>query len=156
MRFPLLPTLALATALAIPAATNARGAPDSFAGFAGVGRMPVHILAHMSDLLDWALTAAVGKERWHATQPSVWKQEKERFFESLGALDAFLASGGPVQVPIERLMQGPIVDAISHAGQLAMLRRLSGSPAKGENFYVAAVAIGQVGADQPAPVQPFK
>jgi len=53
-------------------------------------------------------------------------------------------------------MQGPIVDAIAHAGQLAMLRRLSGSPAKGENFYVAAVAIGQVGADQPAPVQPFK
>jgi len=142
--------------LAYRAARALDGAPDSFAGFAGAGRMPVQILAHIGDLLDWALTAAVGKERWHTTQPSVWKQEKERFFESLGALDAFLASGGPVQAPIERLMQGPVLDAFTHVGQLAMLRRLSGSPTRGESFYVAAVAAGQVGADQPAPVQPFK
>jgi hypothetical protein len=132
------------------------GAPDHFAGFAAAGRLPVQILAHMGDLLDWALTAAVGKERWHTTQPSVWKHEKERFFESLGALDAFLASGGPLEATVERLMQGPVTDAFAHAGQLAMLRRLSGSPIRGENFYVAAIAAGQVGADQPAPVQPFK
>jgi hypothetical protein len=86
----------------------------------------------------------------------VWKQEKERFFQSLGALDAFLASGGEIKAPIERLIQGPIADAFSHVGQLAMLRRLSGSPMHGENYYVADVAAGQVGADQPPPVQPFK
>jgi hypothetical protein len=142
--------------LAYRASRALDGAPDSFAGFAGAGRMPVQILAHMSDLLDWTFTAAMGKEQWHAKRPSVWKQEKQRFFESLGALDAFLASGGPVQAPIERLIQGPITDAFTHVGQLAMLRRLSGSPARGENFYVAAVEIGHVGADQPAPVHPFK
>jgi hypothetical protein len=86
----------------------------------------------------------------------VWKEEKQRFFQSLGALDAFLASGGPLQAPIERLIQGPVTDAFTHVGQLAMLRRLSGSPTRGENLYVAAIAAGQVGADQPAPVQPFK
>jgi hypothetical protein len=142
--------------LAYRAARALDGAPDSFAGFAGAGRMPVQILAHMGDLLDWALTAAVGKEHWRASQPSQWKQEKQRFFQSLGALDAFLDSGGELKAPIERLMQGPVTDALTHVGQLAMLRRLSGSPTRGENFYVAAIAIGQVGADQAASVQPFK
>jgi hypothetical protein len=37
-----------------------------------------------------------------------------------------------------------------------MLRRLAGSPTVGENFYIAAVEVGQVSADQPPPVQPFK
>jgi hypothetical protein len=146
----------LLASLAYRAARALEGAPDHFAGFAGAGRMPVQILAHMGDLLDWALTAAVGKEHWHASQPSVWKQEKQRFFQSLGALDAFLASGGPMQAPIERLIQGPVIDAFTHVGQLAMLRRLSGSPIRGENLYVAEIAAGQVGADHPAPVQPFK
>ena len=143
-------------ALAYRATRALDGAPDHFAGFAGAGRMPVQILAHMGDLLDWAFTAAVGKQQWHGTQPSVWKQEKQRFFQSLETLDSYLASDGVNHAPIERLMQGPIADAFTHVGQLAMMRRLSGAPAKGENFYVAAVAIGQVGADQPAPVQPFK
>jgi len=118
--------------------------------------MPVQILAHMGDLLDWALTAAVGKERWHTSQPSQWTQEKQRFFDALQALDSFLASGGELKAPIEVLMQGPVVDALTHVGQLAMLRRLSGSPTRGENFYVAAIIAGQVGADQPAAAQPFK
>jgi hypothetical protein len=54
------------------------------------------------------------------------------------------------------LLQGPVTDALTHVGQLAMMRRLAGSPARGENFYVAAVAVGQVGAKQPAAVKPFK
>jgi hypothetical protein len=143
-------------ALAYRTARALDGAPNHFAGFAGAGRMPVQILAHMGDLLDWAFTAAVGKEKWHASQPQVWVREQQRFFQSLGALDAFLASGGPMQVSIERLMQGPVLDAFTHVGQLAMMRRLSGSPTRGEDFSVAAIAPGQVGASQPAPVQPFK
>jgi hypothetical protein len=61
-----------------------------------------------------------------------------------------------VHAPLERLLQGPVTDALTHVGQLAMMRRLAGSPARGENFYVAAVAVGQVGAEQPAAVKPFK
>jgi hypothetical protein len=78
-------------ALAYWAARALDGAPDHFAGFAGAGRMPVQILAHMGDLLEWALTAAVGKEHWRATQPSVWKQEKQRFFQSLETLSLLLS-----------------------------------------------------------------
>ena len=142
--------------LAYRAARALEGAPDHFAGFAGAGRMPVQILAHMGDLFEWALSAAVGKEQWRTSQPSAWRQEQRRFFQALGTFDSFLASDGEIHASIDRLMQGPVADALTHVGQLAMLRRLSGSPTRGENFYVAAVAIGQVGADQPAAVQPFK
>jgi hypothetical protein len=132
------------------------GAPDHFAGFAGAGRMPVQILAHMGDLFDWALSAAMGQERWHATQSRAWADEQQRFFESLQTLDAFLATGGPLHAPVEQLLQGPVADALTHVGQLAMLRRLSGSPTRGENFFVAEIKAGQVGADQPAAARPFK
>jgi hypothetical protein len=142
--------------LAYRAARALDGAPDHFAGFAGAGRMPVNILAHMGDLLDWALSIAVGKEEWHRAQPRSWPEEKRRFFQALGTFDSFLASGGELKAPIERLMQGPVVDAFTHVGQLAMLRRLSGSPTHGESFYDAAIVAGQVGADQPAATRPFK
>jgi hypothetical protein len=132
------------------------GAPGHFAGFAGAGRMPVQILAHMGDLFDWALTMAVGQEQWHNTQPRGWAEEQQRFFSSLKAFDSFLASEGPMKASAERLFQGPVADALTHVGQLAMLRRFSGSPTAGENFFVASIEVGQVGLDQPAAVKPFK
>ena len=72
------------------------------------------------------------------------------------AFDAYLASGEQEHAPIERLFQGPVADALTHVGQLAMLRRLAGCPICGENYYVAEIAAGQVSADLPAPVRPFK
>ena len=146
---------ALAT-VAYRAARALEGAPDHFAGFAGAGRMPVQILAHMGDLFEWALSAAIGQERWQATQPRVWAEEKQRFFQSLQSFDAFLATGGALHAPVEQLLQGPVADALTHVGQLAILRRLSGSPTRGESFYAAEIKAGQVGAEQPAAARPFK
>ncbi|MGD0902016.1 MAG: hypothetical protein ABR924_03645 [Terracidiphilus sp.] len=145
---------ALAT-LAYRAARALEGAPNHFAGYDGAGRLPVQILAHMGDLMDWSLSTAMGQERWHTTQPRGWAAEQQRFFQSLQAFDAFLATGGPLQAPVERLFQGPVADALTHVGQLAMLRRLAGSPIRGENFFVASIAAGQVGAEQPPPVKTF-
>jgi hypothetical protein len=142
--------------LAYRAARALDGAPEGFADFDGAGRKPVVILAHMGDLFDWALSAAEGKERWRFSKPLPWAEENARFFAAVGALDAYLASREPVHASIEGLMQGPVTDALTHVGQLAMMRRLAGSPTVGENFFVAAVAVGQVGAEQPAAVQPFK
>lgn len=144
-----LATLAYRTARAL------ENAPDSFADFSSAGRRPIQILAHMGDLLHWALSMAQGNPAWRVAQPLAWPQEQQRFFAALSAFDAFLASSVPVQAPVERLFQGPIADALTHAGQLAMLRRLAGSPTRGENFYVAAIAAGQVGPLQPEPVKPF-
>ena len=141
--------------VAYRAARALEGAPDHFAGFSAAGRLPVQILAHMGDLFDWALNMALGQERWRDTQPRAWAEEKQRFFESLQTFDAFLATGGPLHASVEQLFQGPVADALTHVGQLAMLRRLSGSPIRGENFFVADIKAGQVGAAQPAPLKTF-
>jgi hypothetical protein len=142
-------------ALAYRAARALDNAPENYAAFDAAGRQPLQILAHMGDLFDWALSMASGNPRWQNSQPLPWPEEEKRFFASLGAFDAFLASADPLHAPIERLFQGPVADALTHVGQLAMLRRLAGSPTRGENFYVAAIAVGQVTADQPAPVKMF-
>ena len=141
--------------VAYRAARALEGAPDHFAGFSAAGRLPVQILAHMGDLFDWSLSMAMGQERWRDTQPRAWAEEKQRFFESLQTFDAFLATGGPLRAPVEQLFQGPVADALTHVGQLAMLRRLSGSPTRGENFFVADIKAGQVGAAPPAPLKKF-
>lgn len=131
------------------------GAPEEFADYAGAGRTPLHILSHMGDLLEWALTIVQGKESWPDSDPLPWEDEKRRFFAGLKALDDVLARREPIHGDPERLFQGPIADAISHTGQLAMLRRLAGGRMKGENYYVAKIEVGQTGEEQPEPVQPF-
>ena len=123
--------------------------------FDSAGRRPVQILAHMGDLFNWALSMAQGNPAWHNSQPLAWPQEQQRFFGALSAFDAYLASSSKVHTHIDRLMQGPVADALCHAGQLAMLRRIAGSPTRGENFYLAAIAIGQINSVQPEPVKPF-
>lgn len=141
--------------VAYRAARAVEGATPAFADFDGAGRRPVQILAHMGDLFDWALSMAQGSPRWHNSAPLPWTEERNRFFAALTAFDAYLASDQDLQAPVDRLIQGPVADALTHVGQLAMLRRLAGCPTGGENFYVAAVEPGLVGLDQPAPVKPF-
>jgi hypothetical protein len=142
--------------LAYRAARVLEGAPEDFGHFEGAGRLPVQILAHMGDLFDWALSTVQGREKWHTSRPHSWGIEVQRFFAALHAFDAYLKSGEPMYAAMEPLFQGPIADAFTHVGQLAMLRRLAGAPTRGENFYVADVRVGQVGAEQPAAVQPFR
>ena len=84
-----------------------------------------------------------------------WDQDTARFFASLEAFDRRLASGVPLGCEAERLFQGPIADALTHVGQIAMLRRLAGAPCKGENYYVANISAGRVGADQASAVYEF-
>ena len=143
--------------LAYRAGKAVREAPPSFADFAaGPGtRTPSQILAHMGDLFDWALGLARGHHTWHDSTPLPWDQEVARFFAALQAFDAYPASDEPLGWSLERLFQGPIADALTHVGQLAMLRRLAGSPVKGENYSVATISTGRVGPDQAPPVYEF-
>ena len=134
-----------------------RGAPESFADFA-VGekpRTPAQILAHIGDLFDWALSIARGEQRWNDAKPRPWNEEVDRFFATLKNFDDFLASGEPLRAPAEGLVQGPIADALTHVGQIAMLRRLAGCPIKGENYFKAEIVAGRVGSEQEAPRREF-
>ncbi len=142
--------------LAYRASRALENSPESFATFDGAGRQPAQILAHMGDLFDWALSIAEGNQRWHNSEPLDWAGERQRFFDALQAFDDYLASGEPFHATIEQLFQGPVADAFTHVGQLAMLRRLAACPTCGENFFVATITAGRVGADQPAAVQPFR
>jgi hypothetical protein len=130
-----------------------RDAPQGYVDFqAGAKvRTPIQILAHIGDLFDWALSIAKGQQVWRDSQPLEWPDEVQRFFETLKAFDDYLASSGPLHAPPEKLLQGPIADAMQHVGQLAMLRRLAGNPIRGENYYVADVAAGRVEKDQTPP-----
>jgi hypothetical protein len=112
-------------------------------------RTPVEIVAHMGDLFDWALSLANGQEVWHDSPPQDWDREVARLYASIKEFDTYLADSPTVACPLEKLFQGPIADAISHVGQLAMLRRLFGAPIRGENYFKADISIGQVGPNQP-------
>lgn len=134
-----------------------RGAPASFADFDAAGglRTPGQILAHIGDLLDWALSLAEGRQRWYDSAPLPWEKETARFFDALGKLEQYLASESQLQVAPEKLFQGPIADALTHVGQINILRRLAGCPVRAENYFVAEIATGRVGADQAPPTREF-
>jgi hypothetical protein len=134
-----------------------RDAPDMFGAFT-LGespRTPAHILAHIDDLYDWALSIAKGKEAWTDSTPLPWSQEVARFFDTLAAFDAYLASESRLACSEEQLFQGPVADSLTHIGQLAMLRRLAGVKMRGENYFKADIVAGRVGPEQSPPRREF-
>ena len=135
-----------------------RGAPEDFQRFqAAPGtRTPGEILAHIGDLLDWAVALADGKHVWHDSKPLPWEREVSRFHHALEAFDTRLAAGKALGFSAERLFQGPIADALTHVGQIAMLRRMAGAPIRGENYFRAGIEAGRVGQAQAAAVQEFE
>ena len=143
--------------LAYRGGKTVRGAPDDF-GALRIGektRTPVEILGHIGDLLEWALSLAEGAERWPQASVRSWEQEGERFFGGLERLDAYLASGKRLAVSPEELFQGPVADALTHIGQIAMLRRMAEAPVRGENYFLAEIKAGRVGPAQAAARREF-
>jgi hypothetical protein len=146
--------------LATIAYRGAKAVRDAGPNFVNYGspetsRTPAKILAHIGDLMDWALAISEGRPAFHDSTPLPWDKECERFFGALKKFDDYLASEKPLQVSGEKLLQGPIADALTHVGQIAMLRRMAGVPMKGENYFVAEITVGCVGADQAAPRKQF-
>jgi hypothetical protein len=127
-----------------------RGAPAAFASFSGDAsdRTAVKILAHIGDLYDWALTQAKGAEAWHDSTPLDWDQEVARFHAALQRFDEYLSSDAPLAATVETLFQGAVADSLTHIGQLAILRRLSGARMKSENYSRADIVAGRVGQEQ--------
>jgi hypothetical protein len=134
-----------------------RGAPEGFATFqAGSGtRAPGEILAHVGDLFDWAVALVAGQQVWADSPALPWEEGTQRFFAGLAAFDEALATTPRLACSAERLFQGPIADAFTHVGQIALLRRLAGAPVRGENYFKADIAAGRVGAEQSAPLREF-
>jgi hypothetical protein len=143
--------------LAYRGAKAIRNTEPSFAeyGLPETSRTPAKILAHIGDLMDWALAMSEGRRDWYDSLPLPWEKECERFFTAVKKFDDYLASERPLEVSAEKLFQGPIADALTHVGQIAMLRRMAAVPMKGENYFAAEVTVGRVGADQVSPRKEF-
>jgi hypothetical protein len=115
-------------------------------------RKPLTLMAHINLLLNFTNRLFNEKtERLKSNRTRTWEKEVQLFYKLLKDLDDTIAQGlGPEgSLTIEQIFQGPIIDAMTHVGQLATLRRMAGSPIKGENYWKANIKIGQVGPDQP-------
>ena len=134
-----------------------RGAPGDFASFsvAEGARTPAELVRHMTSVLGYARTFFVGGRYWPDPLPSL-PDEILRFHEMVQDLAKHLEVGTPLlqDMTPEQLIQGPFADAMTHAGQLAMLRRLAGSPVAPENFVVAEIDPQRLGPEQAEPVSP--
>jgi hypothetical protein len=121
-------------------------APEQFAAFR-IGedvRAPGEILAHIGDLLEGSLYLLKGELVYLNSSPLTWSREVARFFSAAERLDSYLASDAPLACPVEKLIQGPVGDALTHVGQIVMLRRAAGSPARVESYFTAEIIPGKV------------
>ena len=134
-----------------------RGTPSGFGAWrpGETSRTALEILSHIGDLLDWGLALADGQHIWAEAGTATWEEAVDRFHAGLKRLDDRLVSGRRLGNPVERLFQGPIADALTHVGQLAMMRRLYGGAIRGENYFKAEIVAGRVGAEQAAPRREF-
>ena len=139
--------------LAYRGAKAIRNAPPELAELrvGGGARTPVQILAHVGDLLEWGVSLAEGDQKWNVATPGAWDSESARFFAALARLDDFLATDRPLGCKPEKLLQGPVADALTHVGQIMMLRRLASAPVRSENYAIAEIVPGRVTDDQAAP-----
>jgi hypothetical protein len=148
----------LVATLAYRAAKVLRETPPDFAAMqlSPTTRRPSQIVAHMGDLMAWALSLARGENVWKAEGGDEWDVEVRRFFDGLAAVDAELAGDRPFKGSAEMLVQGPLADALTHVGQLALLRGVFGAPIKPESYARAEIVVGRVGLSQAAPKREFE
>jgi hypothetical protein len=76
--------------------------------------------------------------------PLSWEKEVTRFFSAVKEFDSYLSSDASLACPIEKLIQGPIGDALTHVGQIVMLRRLAGKPVRVEAYFTAEINAGEI------------
>jgi len=121
-------------------------ASESFATFRAyeTTRTPAELLAHIGDLLEGSLHLLKGEMVFLTSTPLPWKDEITRFFSAVKDLDAYLATEAPLACPVEKLVQGPIGDALTHVGQIVMLRRMAGDPIRPEPYFTAEIVAGEL------------
>ena len=118
-------------------------------------RSAAELAAHLGDLMEWAESLAAGRWDWKAAAAGSLESDTARFFAAIARLDAALASGRATGHPPQVIFQGPIADALTHVGQLALLRGIAGAPVRPESYGRARIEIGRVGREQSAERREF-
>jgi hypothetical protein len=146
---------ALAT-LAYRASKVLRDTPPGFDGMSlSSGRTPVDVVRHMGDLMEWGERMARGESHWAPAGRMTWDAAIGRFFDGLGAFDRAVVDSSFAKFGAGVIFQGPVADALTHVGQIAMMRGLAGAPIRPESYARAAIRVGQVSRDQPPPGREF-
>lgn len=134
-----------------------RDAPVDFGSFKPPAdvRSPQELVRHMTSVLGYARTYFIGGSYWPEPLGSL-EEEVSRFHLMLEDLGLHFEKGTPLlgEMTEEQLLQGPFADAMTHVGQLAMLRRFAGAPVAPENFIVADINSNRLGSEQPKPAAP--
>jgi hypothetical protein len=117
-------------------------------------RSAAELAAHLGDLMEWAESLAAGRWDWKAAGAGSLEGDTARFFAALARLDAALASGARGHPP-QVIFQGPVADALTHVGQLALLRGIAGAPVRPESYGRARIEPGRVGREQSAERREF-
>jgi hypothetical protein len=127
-----------------------REVPEGFADFrlSTGGRTASEILGHMADLMEWGTRFTSGQNLWQPGAPAPWEASRDRFLRGVAALDAALADPAPGSHPLGVIFQGPIADALTHVGQLTMMRGAAGLAVRPESYARAEIRAGRVGLDQ--------
>jgi hypothetical protein len=136
----------LLATLAFRGGVTISDAPENFAEFSAgeTTRGAGEILAHIGDLIQGSLYLMKGEFVYLQSPPQSWAEDVKRFFAAIEEFDLYLTSDAPLAQPIEKIVQGPIVDALTHVGQIVMLRRLAGKPIHSEAYFTADIAAGEV------------
>lgn len=141
--------------IAYRATKATKNAPETYPDlYIGKGvRTPLRILHHITGVLTYAHSFFEYYETTRS-EPKSWNHEVGKFYDILSKLDKSFREKNPSGVTEEQLLQGPLSDAMTHIGQLLMLRRMADSPVPSENFIYADIRKGEVGPNQPDPVAP--
>jgi hypothetical protein len=136
----------LVATLAFRAGVAVSGAPENFAAFKIDEniRTPAELLAHVGDLLQGSLYLMKGEMIYLNSAPLAWAEEVSRLFAAAAEFDAYLASDALLKQPVEKITQGPIADALTHVGQIVLLRRAAGSPVSAESYFAAEIAPDKI------------
>jgi len=143
--------------LAYRAEKALRDAPPAFGAFrlAEGSRTAVEIVSHMGDLMDWGERMARGEYSWEPKPTDYWAVACDRFFASIGSFDRALASSTFEKYPPGVIFQGPIADALTHVGQISIMRGAAGAAVRPESYARADIAVGRVGREQSATRREF-
>lgn len=134
-----------------------RDVPDGFAEHrcSPTSRTAVDVVSHLGDLMEWATRMAQGEYRWAPAPEAEWASACDRFFRSVLELDETLIEAPLEAYPPETIFQGPIADALTHVGQLALMRGAFGAPVRPESYARAEILAGRVGREQSAARKEF-
>lgn len=136
----------LVATLAFRGGVAVRDAPENFSEFRGGenARSAGEILAHIDDCIQGSLYLVQGEFVYLQSPVQSWAEDVKRFFAVIEEFDRFLASDARLAQPIEKILQGPIADALTHVGQIVMLRRLAGKPIRAESYFTAEIKAGEI------------